>query len=66
MNYDQWKTTPPHDYDDDELCEHGKPYPCSYCKFDALEMRADILREERAEDLIRWIDGETTKRKDHK
>lgn len=30
------------------LCElHGRPYPCQYCRFDAMEARAEMEREER-------------------
>lgn len=54
-SYDSWKTTEPDDIAG-ELCEHGKPHPCQYCKFDWMESHADMLREERAEKALRWLD----------
>ena len=33
---------------DECLCEeHGRPRPCPYCRYEALEYRAECLREER-------------------
>jgi hypothetical protein len=36
------------DEPDEALCaEHGKPWPCKYCKFEAQMQRAEELYEER-------------------
>ena len=38
------------DEPDECLCEtHGRPRPCPYCRFEAMEFRADCLRDDQQE-----------------
>lgn len=45
---------PDHQLDEPDEClceEHGEARPCKYCRFEAMEQRAEELRE-------RWRDAE--------
>lgn len=46
-------SVPDHELDepDPDICEyHGRMRPCGVCRWDHLEMRAEMLREEREDE----------------
>ena len=45
MTYDDWKTTPPDEYDTCDM--HGYMRPCPVCRLEYEEQRAEAQREER-------------------